>query len=150
MPAAHIIVADDEQSTREFLESTLLQAGHKVLSTQSGQQLVRICRSLKFDLIIADIGPADANILDALAAAPPPAADTPIILISAHDAPNCQERASDSVMCYFKTPLKPDDIIHAVDLALARFGQFRVAKKEAHDAQQEIAVLRKAQEPAGN
>jgi AmiR/NasT family two-component response regulator len=144
MPA-YIIVATDDEAISEFVEDTLRRAGHEVASTHSGCDLVRICQSIKFDLIIADIRLADTNIFDALGAAPP--VDTPIIIISGYDNPDWREHAGElSIMAYLKKPLKPDDVVHAVELGLARFEELRAARKAARDAQRQARLPRSGQE----
>ena len=53
---AKILVVDDEQSMREFLEILLSKEGHEVICVDSGEPAVQRSRENEdFDLVITDL-----------------------------------------------------------------------------------------------
>ena len=69
--ASTILLAEDEQGVRAFLETALTRAGHRVIATQSGTEALQIARRSKdpIDLLIADVvmpGPSGPDTADQL------------------------------------------------------------------------------------
>jgi two-component system cell cycle sensor histidine kinase/response regulator CckA len=70
-PASTILLAEDEQGVRAFLEMALTRAGHRVIATQSGPEAVAVGQrsAAPIDLLITDVvmpglsGPEVANAL---------------------------------------------------------------------------------------
>ena len=56
-PASTILLAEDEQGVRAFLEMALTRAGHKVISSQSGPEAVAVGQraAAPIDLLITDV-----------------------------------------------------------------------------------------------
>ena len=52
---ANILVADDEQAIRSILTMVLQMAGHAVEAAANGEEVLRLARKQKFDLIVTDI-----------------------------------------------------------------------------------------------
>ncbi len=50
-----ILVADDEQSMREFLDIMLKKEGYKVSLASNGEEVVKLAESDLFDLALLDI-----------------------------------------------------------------------------------------------
>ena len=53
--ASSILVVDDEQSMRDFMEIMLTKDGYTVATASSGREAIDKTKSEKFDLIIADL-----------------------------------------------------------------------------------------------
>src|SRR4051812_4912872 len=53
--ALRIIAADDEPLFLECLQKILQRLGHQVFPVANGRQLVEACRTIKPDLVIADV-----------------------------------------------------------------------------------------------
>src|SRR3954470_5346798 len=49
-----IVVADDEQDTREYLQEYLAHLGHDVRAAEDGRRLVAVCQEFCPDLIVTD------------------------------------------------------------------------------------------------
>jgi len=131
--ALRIAVADDEADTREYLQDILKRLGHQVMLAQTGRQLADQCKLVNPDLIVTDIKMPDMDGIDA-AIAVNRERETPVILISAHASAEFLRRAGEHpIMCYLIKPVKPADVENAVKLAMARFGQFHLVRKEAQD-----------------
>ena len=50
-----ILVADDEQSMREFLDIMLKKEGYKVSLASNGEEVVKLVDNDLFDLVLLDI-----------------------------------------------------------------------------------------------
>jgi AmiR/NasT family two-component response regulator len=136
-----VLIADDERDTREYLQEMLRRLGHQVVGAQTGRQLVELARVGEPDLIITDIKMPDMDGIDAVAEVNR-LRETPAILLADHHDASLLERATQQlVMAYLIKPVKPADIEAAVAVALARFEQYRQARREAQQRFDE-AVLR--------
>ena len=63
----------------------------------------------------------------------------PIILVSAYHDPELIERAeADHILGYLVKPIKPPDLEPVIALAMRRFEQFQVLRKEAADMRQAL------------
>jgi AmiR/NasT family two-component response regulator len=125
-----VLVAEDERDTRESLQEMLWRLGHQVLGAQTGRQLVELARAGAPDLIITAIKMPDMDGIDAVAEVNR-LRQTPAILLTGHHDASLLERATQQlVMAYLIKPVKPADIEAAVAVALARFEQYRQARRE--------------------
>src|SRR6185503_19884560 len=52
---SRVLVVDDEESIREFLEIMLRKEGHEVTCAEDGQQALDIIKKKSFDLVISDL-----------------------------------------------------------------------------------------------
>jgi len=52
---AKILVVDDDQGMREFMEIMLVQEGYNVTSIGEPRKAIELCRKTSFDLIITDL-----------------------------------------------------------------------------------------------
>ena len=138
-PSLRIIVADDEQDAREYLQEILKRLGHEVALAQGGRQLVELCRSFNPDLILVDIKMPDMDGLEAAAAVNQAEKKIPVILVSAHAKSGwVQHVPVEPIMAYLIKPVKPADVENAVAIAMLRFGEFEAARKEANDLRQAL------------
>jgi DNA-binding response OmpR family regulator len=52
---ARILIIEDDDEVRDFLESVLQRAGHETMTAANGREGVQVFRSAQFDLVITDI-----------------------------------------------------------------------------------------------
>ena len=52
---ARILVVDDDQGMREYLEIMLSREGYDVNSVPGGKEALTLCRKKTFDLVITDL-----------------------------------------------------------------------------------------------
>jgi DNA-binding NtrC family response regulator len=82
--AAHILVVDDDQSSRELLTRILGQDGHQVTALADGHEAIEaLGRGEPPDLVVSDIRMAEADGLQVMDAYRQKAPDTPVILVTA-------------------------------------------------------------------
>jgi two-component system, response regulator PdtaR len=134
-----ILVADDEPDMQQYFRKILPRLGHQVVGVaQNGRQLVEQCRQLQPDLVITDIKMPEMDGIEAanLIYQERP---VPIILVSAFHDPGLIQRAeADHALGYLVKPIKQADLEPVIGLAMARFAQFEMLRKEAADLRQAL------------
>src|SRR5512143_405043 len=81
---AHILVVDDDQSSRELLSRILGQDGHQVSALSDGREAIEaLGAGDPPDLVVSDIRMAEADGLQVMDACRKKAPDTPVILVTA-------------------------------------------------------------------
>jgi two-component system response regulator PilR (NtrC family) len=80
---AKILVVDDDQGMREFMEIMLLQEGYDVTSIGEPLKAVDLCRKTDFDLIITDLKMPKINGIEFLKIIKDQSPDAIVILITA-------------------------------------------------------------------
>ena len=80
---AKILVVDDDQGMREFLEILLTREGYKVSSATGGKEAIGLCKRNKFDLAITDLKMPRVDGIDVLKSIKEISPETMVILITA-------------------------------------------------------------------
>jgi len=129
-----IIIAEDEALVRLDLKESLESLGYLVVGeARDGVSAVNMARELRPDVVVMDIkmpqmdGIEAARILTQEKIAP-------VLLITAYGQQELVERAkSAGVVGYLIKPWKEMDLAPAIEVALARFGEFRALETEVQD-----------------
>jgi response regulator NasT len=132
MTKRRIVIAEDEPLARLDLSQMLENLGHEVVGQAGdGQTAVDLARELKPDLVIMDIKmPGD---IDGLGAATLLADErvAPVLLLTAYSDQEFIDGARDAgVMGYLVKPYGENQLAPAIEVALARFGEFSQLQKE--------------------
>lgn len=129
-----IVLADDESIIRMDLKETLTTLGYLVVGEASdGVSAVNLARELKPDIVIMDIKMPE---LDGIAAAEVLTREkiAPVLLLTAYSQQDLIERAKAAgVVGYVVKPFRESDLPPAIEIALARFREFRAIEEEAAD-----------------
>lgn len=81
---ANILVVDDDQGMREFLEIMLTQEGHAVKCACDGKQALALCTKHRFDLAITDLKMPKVDGIDFLKGVKEISPETMVIVITAY------------------------------------------------------------------
>jgi two-component system, NtrC family, response regulator PilR len=81
---ADILVVDDDQGMREFLDIMLTQEGYKVKCAEDGKKALELCGKHKFDLAITDLKMPKVDGIDFLKGIKEISPETMVILITAY------------------------------------------------------------------
>lgn len=81
---AKILVVDDDQGMREFLEILLAREGYEVTSASGGKEALGLCKKHKFDLAITDLKMPKVDGIDVLKTIKEISPETMVILITAY------------------------------------------------------------------
>lgn len=131
MERTRVIIADDESVIRADLREMLTNLGYLVIGeVGDGQSAVNLARELKPDVVIMDIKMPD---LDGIEAARLLTQEkiAPVLLLTAYSQRDLVDRAKEAgVVGYLVKPFREQEIVPAIDIAFARFQEFRELEKE--------------------
>jgi AmiR/NasT family two-component response regulator len=134
MSKTRIIIADDESIIRMDLKEMLGGLGYLVVGEAGdGQSAVNLARELRPDLIIMDIkmpgldGIGAARILTEEKLAP-------VLFLTAFSQKELVDGAKEAgVVAYLVKPFRESELVPAIEIALARFSEFRVLEQQVGD-----------------
>ena len=143
MARTRIIIADDESIIRMDLREMLTSLGYLVIGEAGdGQSAVNLARELRPNLVIMDVkmpgmdGIQAASILTKEKIAP-------VLLLTAFGQRELIQKAMEAgVVGYLVKPFRESDLTPAIEVALARFGEFKSLEKEV-DTLKEALETRK-------
>jgi AmiR/NasT family two-component response regulator len=139
MEKTRVIIADDESVIRADLREMLTTLGYLVVSEASdGQSAVNAARELKPDIVIMDIKMPN---MDGIEAAKILTQEkiAPVLLLTAYSQRDLVDRAKEAgVVGYLVKPFREQEIGPAIDIALARFQEFRELEKQVGDLQETL------------
>jgi response regulator NasT len=129
-----VIIADDESVIRADLREMLTNLNYLVVGeVGDGRSAVNLARELKPDVVIMDIKMPDMDGIDA-ARAMTQEKIAPVLLLTAYAQRDLVDRAKEAgVVGYLVKPFREQEIVPAIEIALARFGEFRELEKEVGD-----------------
>jgi len=147
-----IAIIDDNASERTVLKGLVEESGFAVVAEgASGQDALDICRLKAPDLVIMDVRmPVKGGVKGGIEATTEinRLCPTPVVLLTASDDEDTISRAVEAgVMGYMVKPVRQEDIIPAVKLAMSRFLEFDILKRENRDLKNSL-LARKAIEKA--
>ncbi|HEX2922918.1 MAG TPA: response regulator [Chloroflexota bacterium] len=134
MAQTRVVIADDESIIRMDLREMLSSLGYLVVGeTGDGISAVNLARELRPDLVIMDIKMPD---LDGIQAAKILTEEriAPVLLLTAFSQQELIEGAKDAgVVGYIVKPFRESELVPAIEVALARFREFKALEKELTD-----------------
>ncbi len=134
MERTRVIIADDESIIRMDLREMLTNLGYLVIGeVGDGRSAVNLARELKPDVVIMDIKMPD---MDGIGAAKILTEEriSPVLLLTAYSQQELIERAKEAgVVGYIVKPFRESDLAPAIEVAVARFAEFRALEKEVGD-----------------
>ncbi|MEM7034686.1 MAG: response regulator [Chloroflexota bacterium] len=139
MEQKRIIVADDEAIIRMGLSEMLTSSGYVVVGKAGdGKSAINMARDLKPDLAIMDIrmptmdGITAAHIMHKERIAP-------VVLLTAFSWQDLVEKAKDAgVAGYLVKPFQEAELTPVIEVALARYRDFRTLDDEVEDLQEAL------------
>lgn len=131
MDRTRIIIADDESLIRMDLREMLTNLGYLVIDEAgNGLKAVELARELKPDIVLMDIKMPE---MDGIEAAKILTEEkiAPVLLLSAYSQQELVQRAQEAgVAGYLVKPFRESDLTPAIEVALARFSEFRTIERE--------------------
>ncbi len=139
MERTRVIIADDESVIRADLREMLTTLGYLVVGeVGDGQSAVNLARELKPDVVIMDIKMPNMDGIEA-ARLLTQEQIAPVLLLTAYSQRDLVDRAKEAgVVGYLVKPFREQEIAPAIEIALARFQEFRELEKEVGDLKETL------------
>ncbi len=136
MERTRVIIADDESLIRMDLREMLTNQGYLVVGeVGDGRSAVNLARELRPDIVIMDIKMPDMDGIEA-ARVLTEEKIAPVLLLSAYSQQELVQRARQAgVAGYLVKPFRESDLPPAIEVALARFSEFRAMEREVNSLQ---------------
>jgi len=116
-----ILVADDEQSMREFLDIMLKKEGYKVSLASNGEEVVKLIDNDLFDLVLMDIRMPKLDGISALKKIKSTSPETVVIMITAYASADTAIKAmKEGAYDYITKPFKVEEIKLIINNALEK------------------------------
>lgn len=114
---AHILIADDEEMDRVFLDSVLSPGGHTLLFAKEGQSALSAYQQHEVDVVIADLVMPEMNglqLIDELRRIDPAAC---VVAVTAAGEELLERAREMGAVATLAKPLVPQDLLEAVEMA---------------------------------
>lgn len=122
----HILVVDDDRSTRQLLQLQLRTAGYAADAAADGSAALRRLARKSFDLVLLDVWMPGMDGIELLARLRASPSQPRVIVMTADDAPETLLRALREHACrYIKKPVEPAQLTELVRDCLAEPPQRR-------------------------
>jgi two-component system, response regulator PdtaR len=145
-----IILAEDDSVIRMDLREELQRQGYLVVGdVGDGQSAINLARELRPDLIIMDIRMPE---LDGIEAARVLTSErlAPVVLLTAFSDDELIERAREAgVVNYVTKPWRQADLKPAIEIALARFQEFREMESQVKTLEDQLATRKVVEKAKG-
>ncbi|HEX5690207.1 MAG TPA: response regulator [Roseiflexaceae bacterium] len=134
-----LVIADDESIIRMNLKETLVGLGYLVIGEAGdGVSVINLARELRPDLVVMDIKMPK---LDGIAAAKILTEEriAPVLLLTAYSDRELVDRAREAgVVNYVVKPFRDAELLPAIEIALARYAEFREMDKQIDDLKESL------------
>jgi response regulator NasT len=138
---ARVIIADDESIIRMDLREMLSNLGYLVVGeVGDGRSAVNLAKELKPDIVVMDIK-FEGEEFDGIDAARALTEEkvAPVLLLTAYSQRDLVMRAREAgVVGYLVKPFREQDLVPAIEVALARFAEFTAVEKQVGDLQEAL------------
>ena len=130
---ATILIIDDSPTDVRVFTTLLERAGHQVVAVSTAEEGIERVRADMPDLVIMDVKMPQ---LDGISAAEKLSKNhiAPVVLLTAFSQKELVERASEAgALAYVVKPFTPNDLLPAIEIALARYQQIIALEAEVAD-----------------
>lgn len=150
MERTRIIIADDESLIRMDLREMLTNLGYLVVGdVGDGRSAVNLAKELRPDIVIMDIKMPDMDGIEAAKILTEERV-APVLLLSAYSQQDLVQRAREAgVAGYLVKPFRETDLTPAIEVALARFSEFRSLEREVGDLRETLETRKLVEQAKG-
>ena len=139
MERVRVVIADDESVICMDLREMLSNVGYLVVGEAGdGRSALNLARELRPDVVLMDIKMPDTDGIEA-ARILTEERIAPVVLLTAYSQPDLVDRAKlAGVVGYLVKPIQEADLAPAIEIALARFMEFRELEREVDNLQDQL------------
>jgi response regulator NasT len=145
-----IIIAEDESLIRLDLKEELQRQGYLVVGdVGDGESAVNLARELRPDIMVMDVKMPQ---MDGISAAEVLTRENiaPVVLLTAFSDQELIDRAKEAgVVHYITKPWKQSDLKPAIEIALARFQEYRDMAGKVSDLEERLATRKVVEQAKG-
>jgi two-component system, response regulator PdtaR len=145
-----IILAEDESLIRMDLKEELQRQGYLVVGdVGDGESAVNLARELRPDIMVMDVKMPQ---MDGISAAEVLTRENiaPVVLLTAFSDQELIDRAKEAgVVHYITKPWKQSDLKPAIEIALARFQEYRDMTTKVADLEERLATRKVVEQAKG-
>jgi AmiR/NasT family two-component response regulator len=150
MKQRRVLVIDDHLPSRSFLVDALREKGFAVVGEgASGKGALKLTQTTGPDAVLMAVGLPD---IDGISAAEQIMEDNPlpIVLLTSHYDTETIDRAKEAgVMAYLLKPLREEELLPSVELAISRFEEFISLRKENEDLKKTLEARKTIERAKG-
>lgn len=150
MAMKNLAIIDDSASERLVLKGLVEAGGFRVIAEGgNGIDAVNICREKSPDLVIMDV---KMPLRDGIEAAGEinRQYQIPVVLLTARDDEETVKRAASAgVMAYLVKPVRQEELLPAVELAISRSIEFKTLRKENEDLKKALQARKLIEKAKG-
>ena len=150
--AVTVIVGDDDEATRIYLQGQLESFGHKVLAVvASGREAVEQARALAPDVILLDVHMPDGSGVEAAEQIAQDRPDLAVVLLSADAALQLSpdEVKRTTAVALLPKPVPPRVLDSTLRLAVFRARELRSARAEAAEMRRQLEARKTIERAKG-
>ncbi len=145
-----VVVAEDEAIIRLDLAETLRAEGYDVVAdTGRGDEAVELVAEHRPDVAILDVKMPGLDGIEATRAIASERRAAVVILTAFSQRDLIEAAREAGAMAYLVKPYQPDDLVPAVELALARFREFRALEGQVADLADRLEVRKLVDQAKG-
>ena len=145
-----VLIIDDHRPSRTFLVEALNKKGFEVVGEGvSGESAPLLAKATTPDVALMAVGLPH---LDGISAAQEimEAMPLPIVLLTSHYEAEAIERAkSAGVMAYLIKPLREEELVPTIEMAISRFSEFISLRKENEDLKKTLETRKTIERAKG-
>jgi len=135
-----VLIADDESIIRMGLRTILTELGHTVYSAADGVEAVTLAQREQPDIALLDIRMPFRDGLE-VAAEINRHRPIPIVILTAYNEAALIERATElPVQGYLIKPVKRDDLISTIQVAIATFKERRELREKVDELEEKLTA----------
>ena len=115
-----ILVVEDEEHFRDIIKQVLELEGHHVSLAGSGEEAVKLCQGLTFDLVITDLVMPGMNGLDLTSFLRRFHPNLPVLVFSGASEALLEEAAARGAVLTLRKPFTAEELLAMVDRILKK------------------------------
>ena len=148
--SARIVIAEDEAIIRLDLREILIEEGYDVVGEAGdGDKALRLAEELRPDLVILDIFMPGMDGLTAAARIGEKDLCAVLILTAFSQRDLVEQATKTGAMAYLVKPFGKDDLVPAIEMALARWAESRALAAESRDLSERLETRKIVEQAKG-